>query len=72
VHTAGFGDTDEQMHLTDDGQHDRWKQALAAADKMRDKFGESAVSLAAGMRGLYRERAHENPVGLPGRHKPKK
>ena len=38
-----------------------------AADRMRDKFGESAVSLAASMRGKFRERTHENPAGLPGK-----
>ncbi len=32
---------------------------MAAADKMRDRFGESAVSLAASMRGKFRERTHE-------------
>ena len=42
-------------------------RALAAADKLRDRFGESAVSLASGMKGRYHERVHENPVGLPGK-----
>jgi len=42
---------------------------MAAADLMRDRFGESAVSLAASMRGKFRERTHENPVGLPGKKK---
>jgi DNA polymerase-4 len=40
---------------------------MAAADRMRDRFGESAVSLAASMRGNFRERTHENPAGLPGK-----
>jgi len=44
---------------------------LAVADRLRDKFGESSVSLAAGMRGSFRERTHENPAGLPGKAKPK-
>ena len=39
-------------------------------DRMRDKFGESAVSLAAGLRGNFRERTHENPASLPGKKKP--
>ena len=52
-------------------QHERWNQAMAAADRMRDRFGESAVSLAASMRGKFRERTHENPVGLPGKKKEK-
>jgi len=40
---------------------------LAAADRLRDKFGEKAVGLAAGLKGSFRERTHENPVGLPGK-----
>jgi len=42
--------------------------ALAAADRLRDKYGESAVSLASGMRGRFRERTHENPASLPGKN----
>lgn len=59
-----------QLSLLDQGRTDRWGKALAAADAMRDKYGESAVGLAGGMRGGFRERVHENPAGLPGK-KPK-
>jgi DNA polymerase-4 len=55
------------MDLVGEDRHERWKQALEAADRLRDRFGESAVSLAAGMRSKFRERTHENPAGLPGR-----
>jgi hypothetical protein len=48
-------------------QQQRWQKALAAADHLRDKFGESAIGLARGMKGGFRERTHENPVGLPGK-----
>jgi DNA polymerase-4 len=58
-----------QIDLLDGGRQQRWKDALAAADKLRDKFGESSVGLAAGMRGAFRERTHENPAGLPGKGK---
>jgi DNA polymerase-4 len=67
VHVSGWADDTEQLDLLDEGRHEKWRQALAAADRMRDKFGESAVKLAAGMRGTFRERTHENPVGLPGK-----
>ena len=66
VHASGFDETGDQLDLLGEDKHERWKQALAAADKLRDKFGESAVSLAAGMKGKFRERPHENPAGLPG------
>jgi DNA polymerase-4 len=70
VHASGFEEETPQMDLMGEDRHERWKQALAAADRLRDRFGESAVSLAAGMRGKFRERTHENPAGLPGK-KPK-
>jgi DNA polymerase IV len=58
-----------QLDLLDDGRHQRWQQALAAADKLRDRFGEKSVGLAGGMRGAFRERTHENPASLPGKSK---
>lgn len=67
VHASGWAEGEQQMDLIDEGRHQKWKQALAAADRLRDKFGESAVSLAAGMRGKFHERTHENPAGLPGK-----
>jgi DNA polymerase-4 len=67
VHTSSFEDTDQQMELLDGGKHERWRQALEAADRLRDKYGNSAVSLAAGLKGGFRERVHENPAGLPGK-----
>ncbi len=60
-----------QIDLLDGNRQRRWKDALAAADKLRDKFGEKTVGLAAGMRGTFRERAHENPASLPGKSKRK-
>ncbi len=62
----------DQINLIDGTRKQRWKDALTAADRLRDKFGESSVGLAAGMRGGFRERTHENPVGLPGKSKPQK
>jgi DNA polymerase-4 len=59
-----------QAGLLDGDRQQRWKQALSAADRLRDKYGESSVSLATGMRGRFRERTHENPAGLPGKGKP--
>jgi DNA polymerase-4 len=66
VHAAHWSD-DDQLDLLGGDKHDRWRGALAAADRLRDKFGESAVGLASGMRGTFRERTHENPAGLPGK-----
>src|SRR5579871_2994531 len=62
---------DGQIDLLEGNRQQRWKNALAAADRLRDKFGESSVGLASGLRGTFRERTHENPAGLPGKKKPK-
>jgi DNA polymerase IV len=67
VHASSFAQQPDQINLIDGNRQERWKNALAAADRLRDKFGESSVSLAAGMRGTFRERTHENPAGLPGK-----
>ena len=69
VHASGFDGAAAQMDLLEDATHERWRQAMSAADRLRDKYGESAVSLASGMRGGFRERVHENPAGLPGKAK---
>jgi DNA polymerase-4 len=71
VHASSFEAQAGQGNLLEDGRRQRWQQALSAADRLRDKFGESSVSLASGMRGSFRERTHENPVGMPGKGKPK-
>jgi len=69
VHASHFTAEAAQIDLLDGNRQQRWKDALAAADKLRDKFGESSVGLAAGLRGSFRERTHENPASLPGKGK---
>jgi DNA polymerase-4 len=69
VQASSFESQAEQRDLLEDGRRQRWQQALSAADRLRDKFGESSVSLASGLRGSFRERTHENPAGLPGKGK---
>jgi len=69
VQTSSFESQPEQISLLENSRQQRWKDALAAADRLRDKFGESSVKLAAGMRGTFRERTHENPAGLPSKGK---
>ena len=69
VHASSFATQAAQIDLLQGSRQERWKNALAAADRLRDKFGESSVSLAAGLRGGFRERIHENPASLPGKSK---
>ncbi len=66
VQASSFGEDSVQANFLEDGQRKRWQQAMVAADRMRDKFGEKSVGLASGMKGAFREKAHENPAALPG------
>jgi DNA polymerase IV len=71
VYAQSLGADEGQTSLLDEGKTERWRKTLAAVDKMRDKYGDSTVSLAAGMRAAFRAKVHENPENLPGKE-PKK
>ncbi len=71
VHAANFQDLPEQMDLLETGVREKWTRALSATDRLRDKYGESAVFLAKGMKGNFRERVHENPAEKSVKPKPK-
>jgi DNA polymerase-4 len=64
VHTSGFESEEPQRGLLDGERNDRWKHALEAADKLRDKFGESAVSVGTSLKGRFKERIQDNPAEL--------
>ena len=70
VHVSGF-DTPSDSATFDFEGSQRWKQALSAADRLRDKYGESAVHIGSALKANIRERTHENPAGIPGRGKQK-
>lgn len=67
VHASNFEEPAEQLGLLEDDQRRKWTRALSASDRLRDKYGESAVFLAKGMRGAFRERVHENPAERPAK-----
>jgi DNA polymerase-4 len=74
VRVASFEPTEGQLDLlteTKDKQ-EKWKHALSAMDRVRDKFGEGAVSLARGMTGAFRERTHEALPEKPKKPDPRK
>jgi DNA polymerase-4 len=56
-----------QLNLLEDERNRRWSKALAAADRLRERYGETTVSLGSALGGSFRERTHENPAGLPGK-----
>jgi DNA polymerase-4 len=72
VQASLFTTQTAQIDLLNGNRQQRWKDALRAADKLRDKFGEASVGLAGGLRGSFRERTHENPAVLPGKPKGKR
>jgi DNA polymerase-4 len=65
VQVSGWAQGEEQMDLLGEERHEKWKHTMAAADRLRDKFGESAVSLGVSLRGKFRERAHESAPTSP-------
>jgi DNA polymerase-4 len=67
VQASNFESASGQLDLLERSQQQRWQKALAAADHLRDKFGEATIGLARGMKGGFRERVHENPAALPGK-----
>src|SRR5271157_1323317 len=72
VQASNFEAGPSQLDLLEPSRPERWQKALAAADRLRDKFGEAAIGLARGMTGGFRERTHENPAALPGKRSEKK
>jgi DNA polymerase IV len=71
VYAQQLGSGEGQTNLLEDGKTERWRKTLQAVDRLRDKYGDGTVSLAAGMTSGFRVRVHENPENLPGKD-PKK
>ncbi|HZQ20380.1 MAG TPA: DNA polymerase IV [Terriglobales bacterium] len=69
VQASHFGTNNSQMNFLQDPAREKWEQALSAADRVRDKFGETSITLGTGMKGGFRERTHENPAALPGKRR---
>ena len=67
VQASSLEHTEGQLNLLEGEKTRKWRSALTAMDKLRDKFGEKSVSVASGLKGMYEERVHENPAGLPGK-----
>lgn len=59
VHASNLEESEGQANLLEQGTKDRWRAALSAADRLREKFGEDSVSLAAGLQGRFRRRVDE-------------
>jgi DNA polymerase-4 len=71
VYAQSLESGEGQTSLLDEEKTERWRKTLEAVDRMRDKYGDTTVSLAAGLKAGFRARVHENPENLPGKD-PKK
>ncbi|HET8547599.1 MAG TPA: DNA polymerase IV [Bryobacteraceae bacterium] len=68
VCATGLLGNEGQLSLLETERCERWRKAVGAMDRLKDKFGEGSIHIASGMRGNWREKVHENPAGLPGKH----
>jgi DNA polymerase-4 len=69
VQAAALGRAEPEPDLINTRDNQKWQQLLSAADTLRDKYGESIVSLGSASSANFRERTHENPANLPGKSK---
>jgi DNA polymerase-4 len=67
VYAQSLDASEGQGSLLEEDKTQAWRKTLQAVDKMRDKYGDEIVSLAAGMSAAFRARVHENPENLPGK-----
>jgi DNA polymerase-4 len=72
VYAQSLESGEGQTSLLDEDRTERWRKTLQAVDKLRDKYGDGSVSLAAGLKAGFRARVHENPENLPGKDPKKK
>jgi DNA polymerase-4 len=72
VYAQSLAHDEGQTNLLDEEKTERWRKTLEAVDRLRDKYGDGSVSLAAGMKAGFRARVHENPENLPGKDPRKK
>src|SRR5579863_9126069 len=72
VYAQSLESGEGQTSLLAEENTGRWRKALAAVDALREKYGDTTVSLAAGLNAGFRARVHENPENLPGKEPRKK
>jgi DNA polymerase-4 len=67
VYAQSLEASEGQTNLLLQEKTEAWRKTLRAVDRIRDKYGNEIVSLAAGMKAGFRGRVHENPENLPGK-----
>ncbi|MBV9611836.1 MAG: DNA polymerase IV [Acidobacteriaceae bacterium] len=67
VHAGSLQDTEGQMSLLEEPRTERLRKAFRSVDHIRDRFGDSSISLAKTLHTGIREKVHKNPFDLPGK-----
>jgi DNA polymerase-4 len=67
VYAQSLEPEEGQTNLIGEDVTERWRKTLHAVDRIRDRYGNEIVSLAAGLQSGFRARVHENPENLPGK-----
>ncbi len=62
VHAGSLQAVEGQMSLLEEAGAARLREAFRSVDHIRNKFGDSAISLAKTLKAGIRERVHENPA----------
>lgn len=67
LQVAQLSRTTPQPNLLTGNDDAKWRQALKAADKLKDKFGEKTLNLGGALAGRYQDRVHEASPKTPPR-----
>ena len=62
IGTSSLGHESPQQSLLEPEKTRKWRGALGAMDRLRDRFGEKSVSVASGLKGVYEEKVQEAPA----------
>ena len=69
VHVSQFTDHAPQPSLLTGETDNKWRAALKATDKLKDKYGEGTLHLGGALKGVYKDRVHEaapkDPIKKP-------
>jgi len=68
VHAGSLQAVEGQMNLLEEAGTARLRDAFRSVDHIRNKFGDSAISLAKTLKAGIRERVHENPAKRKKEH----
>jgi len=59
VHLSHFTDQEPQPNLLSSDEDRKWRGALKATDRLKDKYGEGMLHLGGALKGVYKDRVHE-------------